>query len=168
MTFFEAGKVYHQTMRAYKAPELLRSFKCVIVANNPTTGEPHAFGWYSTEGGWGPTGMMPRHWEEGWYEIGKDDEAPWTRTHRFAHWKGCHPEDAKSPGTPDGWQPSDSEDCWHCGTPTSKGCDCSVCLRDDDDVPATAVYHCPTCGRWWAYMSFPVTITMIPGRPDGD
>lgn len=68
------------------------------------------------------------------------------------HFKGCHPEDARAAEAPEGYQPSETEQCWHCGTPTRRGCSCRECLDSDDDVPADMIYHCPVCGRWWSYM----------------
>jgi hypothetical protein len=71
------------------------------------------------------------------------------------HFRGCHPEDAEDQReVPDGYQPQETEDCWHCGTPTGRGdCGCSECWDGADYVPPSAVYHCPTCGRWWAWMT---------------
>ena len=70
------------------------------------------------------------------------------------HFYGCHPEDAED------HRPfkavseiADTESCWHCGTPTSRGCSCPECLDSADYVPPSAIYHCDTCGRWWAYMT---------------
>lgn len=74
--FFEVGKTYRQKGSPYTAPELLHAFRCAAVVPNPMTAEPHAFGWYSVNGGWGPTGMTPGHWEQGWYGI-DGSEAGW-------------------------------------------------------------------------------------------
>jgi hypothetical protein len=68
------------------------------------------------------------------------------------HFPGCHPEDAEDPRESPG-TPAETEDCWHCGTPTPHGCDCADCWKDADVISPTAIYHCPTCGRWWAYMT---------------
>jgi ribosomal protein S14 len=73
------------------------------------------------------------------------------------HFPGCHPEDAQASerGKYQGGQP---EDCWHCGTPTSQGCNCLECSGDSADyIPTTAIFHCRACGRYWAYMSLRVT-----------
>jgi hypothetical protein len=75
------------------------------------------------------------------------------------HFPGCHPEDARAPDSPPlgrgvpGYQPQETEACWHCGTPTSHGCGCSECWENADYVPPSAAYHCRTCGRWWAWMT---------------
>jgi hypothetical protein len=70
------------------------------------------------------------------------------------HFPGCHPEDAEDTReVPAGYQPQETEDCWHCGTPVMRGCDCADCWEGADYVPPTAVYHCPACGRWWAWMT---------------
>lgn len=69
------------------------------------------------------------------------------------HFPGCHPEDAediREDHTYEGGQP---ENCWHCGTPTPQGCSCLDCYDAADYVPPTAIFHCPTCKRWWAYMT---------------
>ena len=67
-----------------------------------------------------------------------------------AHFPGCHPEDAEDTRQTPSPIP-DTENCWHCATPTSRGtCGCAECW--DGYVPASSVYHCPTCKRWWAYM----------------
>lgn len=80
------------------------------------------------------------------------------------HFKGCHPEDKVAPAeAPEGYRPTETEDCWHCKTPTKRGCYCSDCLDSDEDVPADMIYHCPLCGRWWAYMYIRM-IEMILGR----
>lgn len=69
------------------------------------------------------------------------------------HFPGCHPEDDRAPDPPKGHKLQETENCWHCGTPTSQGCACADCLDADDYVAAGAMYHCETCGRWWAYMT---------------
>ena len=70
------------------------------------------------------------------------------------HFPGCHPEDAEdSRELPEGEQIKDTEPCWHCGTPTTRGtCGCGDCCYDDY-IPQQAMYHCPTCKRWWAWMT---------------
>ncbi len=70
------------------------------------------------------------------------------------HFPGCHPEDAEDPReTPEGYQPQDTENCWHCGTPVTRGeCLCIDC-QYDDYIPPGAIYHCPACKRWWAWMT---------------
>jgi hypothetical protein len=164
--FFEAGKTYGQHMKPYKAPELLRAFQCELVATNPTTGDLHAFGWYSVVNGWGPTWMTPGHWTQGWSEITADDEAPWLRSSILQHFKACHPEDAKAPPQPDGYEPRPVEECWHCGTSTPLGCACSECQEETDVLPAAATYHCPTCRRWWAYLNIKITTIRINAESD--
>lgn len=67
------------------------------------------------------------------------------------HFAGCHPEHAEAGDPPEGYRSQDIEDCWHCGTPTTRGCNCESCLDFTDGVP-NVVYHCPTCRRWWAQM----------------
>jgi len=72
------------------------------------------------------------------------------------HFPGCHPEDDEDTrDQPDGYQPQDTEDCWHCGTPTPRGCRCWDCLDVDDT--GRGMYHCPVCRRWWGYMTLRVT-----------
>jgi hypothetical protein len=70
------------------------------------------------------------------------------------HFPGCHPKDAEDRRElPEGEQIRDTESCWHCGTPTTRGvCRCADCLYDDY-IPPGAIYHCPTCKRWWAWMT---------------
>lgn len=76
------------------------------------------------------------------------------------HFKGCHPDDDRAPETP-GHEPQQTEPCWHCGTPTERGvCGCYECWDGADYVPPSAVHHCSTCGRWWAYMTG-INITKI-------
>jgi len=69
------------------------------------------------------------------------------------HFYDCHPEDSRAPDPPAGTEIKDVEPCWHCGTPTPRGCRCGDCLDSADYVPPEAIYHCPTCGRWWAWMT---------------
>jgi hypothetical protein len=70
------------------------------------------------------------------------------------HFPGCHPEDAEDPRqVANGYEPQETEDCWHCGTPVTLGCHCADCLASADYVPPTATYHCPACSRWWAWMT---------------
>lgn len=68
------------------------------------------------------------------------------------HFKGCHPEDEHSPHEVKGYEHREVEACWHCQTSTTRGCNCYECWDNADDVPPDVVFHCPTCGRWWAYM----------------
>lgn len=83
------------------------------------------------------------------------------------HFKGCHPEDEHSPRTPPPDYGQEVEACWHCGTLTTRGeCGCYECWESADDVPPDVVYHCPTCGRWWAYMM--PRITTIVFNPPAD
>lgn len=83
------------------------------------------------------------------------------------HFLGCHPEHERAE---DDEQPAEQrqpvEPCWHCGTPTPHGCDCSECWENAHYVPPGACYHCPTCGRWWAYMTLNVTTITFPGRDE--
>jgi hypothetical protein len=75
-------------------------------------------------------------------------------TETAGHFPGCHPEDAEDPrGDKPREEIQDTEACWHCGTATTRGaCYCDEC-RDEDYIPQSAVYHCPLCKRWWAYMT---------------
>lgn len=82
------------------------------------------------------------------------------------HFKGCHPEHEHSPRNATPPDPQEAEECWHCATPTTRGCDCYECWDSADDVPPDAVYHCSTCGRWWAYMQPRIT-TIVFNPPDG-
>jgi hypothetical protein len=85
-----------------------------------------------------------------------------------SHFPGCHPEDAEDPRpSKPADQIQDVEDCWHCGTPTTRGaCRCrDTC--NDDDIPMTAIYHCPACKRWWAYMTG-LNITTITFGDSGE
>lgn len=70
------------------------------------------------------------------------------------HFKGCHPDDEQAPETPD-HTVQETEPCWHCQTMTTVGaCGCAECYGPGSEyVPASATYHCPLCGRWWAYMT---------------
>ena len=68
------------------------------------------------------------------------------------HYPGCHPEAAEGAQEP-GHEPADPEPCWHCGTPTPLGCTCWDCQESADIIPPTAIYHCPVCKRWWAWMT---------------
>jgi hypothetical protein len=87
-------------------------------------------------------------------QLVDDYRAHRTEQHPDEHFDGCHPEDGEAPGNPEGYQPQQVEPCWHCGTPTTVGtCFCSHCRdEDDDDIPQSAIYHCPKCKRWWAHM----------------
>jgi hypothetical protein len=75
------------------------------------------------------------------------------------HFPGCHPEHDRAPSeTPAGYQQQATENCWHCGTPTTRGtCNCADCWEGADDIPLSAVYHCPVCKRWWALMTMNIT-----------
>jgi len=88
--------------------------------------------------------------------------------HRQAdHFPGCHPEDAEAPReTPGGYTPQETASCWHCGTATARGCNCADCWDGADYVPPSAVYHCPVCGRWWAWMTG-LNITEITFAAEG-
>ena len=72
-----------------------------------------------------------------------------------AHFPDCHPEDSEDPRpSKPADQIQDVEPCWHCGTPTERGsCRCWDGPCDDEYIPQSAIYHCKTCGRWWAYMT---------------
>lgn len=69
------------------------------------------------------------------------------------HFLGCHQEDDKAPDHPDGHIAQDTEQCWHCHTPTDMGCYCLGCFADAQYIQPGSVYHCKLCGRWWAYVS---------------
>lgn len=73
------------------------------------------------------------------------------------HFPGCHPEDVRAPREGSEHQQQATENCWHCGTPTPCGCNCSECWEGADDIPPAASYHCQTCGRWWAWMTMNIT-----------
>lgn len=47
------------------------------------------------------------------------------------HFRGCHSQEAEAPEPPEGSQPQDTEDCWHCGTPAPRGCN-SNCRNGAD------------------------------------
>lgn len=81
------------------------------------------------------------------------------------HFWGCHPEDGASAreAPSDAAKAGEPEPCWHCTTMTSRGCLCDDCVTDSDVIPPTAMYHCPTCGRWWAYMQPRITTLIFPG-----
>jgi hypothetical protein len=82
------------------------------------------------------------------------------------HFPGCHPEHEQG-DRPEGRKPQDTEPCWHCGTATERGaCGCLDCQEGDIYVPIGAVYHCPTCGRWWAWMTGLNITTITFGEPD--
>jgi hypothetical protein len=84
------------------------------------------------------------------------------------HFPGCHPEDAEDPRpSPPVAEIQDTEDCWHCGTPTTRGaCGCTDCWDGADYIPVSAVSHCPVCKRWWAYMTG-LNVTEITFTPGG-
>ena len=70
------------------------------------------------------------------------------------HFPGCHPEHAEDPRRVPPAEIEDTEPCWHCGTPTTRGeCGCTDCWDGADYIPPSAVYHCQTCRRWWAWMT---------------
>ena len=83
------------------------------------------------------------------------------------HYRGCHPEDQRDPRpAPD--KPGNPEPCWHCGTPTAHGCWCPECQDQAGYIPCRAVFHCPACGRWWAYMTGINVISIdVPGAGRG-
>jgi hypothetical protein len=83
------------------------------------------------------------------------------------HFPGCHPEHAEGRREAPIGEIQDTGDCWHCGTPTSRGCNCLECYDNAGYVPPTAVYHCKTCGRWWAWMTgLNITTITFGTRPD--
>jgi hypothetical protein len=83
------------------------------------------------------------------------------------HFPGCHPEDAEDQReVPEGYEPQETEACWHCVTTTTRGCNCADCWEGVDYVPPSAVYHCPTCRRWWAWM-WPVITEITFGETPG-
>lgn len=73
------------------------------------------------------------------------------------HFFNCHPEHEHGPDNPPGYEPTEIENCWHCGTATQRGCTCPDCWKNQDYVPSEAAYHCALCGRWWAHMNLRVT-----------
>jgi hypothetical protein len=82
------------------------------------------------------------------------------------HFRDCHPEDTEASAEVAG-EIQDVEACWHCGTPTTRGaCHCPECRGSDEYVPQSAVYHCQTCGRWWAYMTGLNITTITFGEED--
>ena len=84
------------------------------------------------------------------------------------HFPGCHPEHAEGERKAPAGEIRDTEDCWHCGTPTTRGdCNCADCLDGADYVPPSAVYHCSTCRRWWAWMTG-LNITTITFGDSGE
>ena len=82
------------------------------------------------------------------------------------HFPGCHPEHAESSRTRG--EPQETEACWHCGAPTPRGCWCPDCHDGADYVPPSAVYHCPLCGRWWAWMTGLNITTITFGEEPSD
>jgi len=83
------------------------------------------------------------------------------------HFPGCHPEDDESTRKPNAGEIQDTEGCWHCGTPTTRGdCNCAECRENAGYVPPSAVYHCRTCGRWWAWMTGLNVTTITFGESD--
>ena len=83
------------------------------------------------------------------------------------HFPGCHPEDDKDPR---GDKPSEEienpEPCWHCGTSTPRGCHCWDCEDAGVYMDPEAIYHCSTCGRFWAYMTGLNITTITFGAPE--
>jgi len=77
------------------------------------------------------------------------------------HFIDCHPEDEEAPATPEGYEPAETEKCWHCAAPTKKGCNCADCW--ESDIPPSGIYHCAVCGRYWAYMQLNVTTITLKG-----
>jgi hypothetical protein len=87
------------------------------------------------------------------------------------HFKGCHPDDEQK--APKNERPlseiPDTEECWHCRTLTTRGvCNCADCWEGADYVPPSAVYHCRTCGRWWAYMTPRITTITFNREPESE
>jgi hypothetical protein len=83
------------------------------------------------------------------------------------HFPGCHPEDARDDREADPatvGQPV--ENCWHCGTPTPRGCTCDDCRDAADYIPPSAIYDCPLCRRWWAWMTGLNITTITFGADD--
>jgi hypothetical protein len=76
-----------------------------------------------------------------------------TETVTGGHFPGCHPEHDKDPREVPAGEIQETEPCWHCAAPTPRGCHCADCLDGADYVPPTAIYHCPVCRRWWAWMT---------------
>jgi hypothetical protein len=83
------------------------------------------------------------------------------------HFHNCHPDDDTDPRpAPDPLPaPGTADACWHCGTQTPHGCSCVNCLANADVIPPSAIWHCPLCGRWWAYMT-PVITKITFGDPE--
>jgi hypothetical protein len=83
------------------------------------------------------------------------------------HFPGCHPEDARSDDEADTATAGQLvQACWHCGTLTPRGCSCLECQDGADYVPTSAVYHCPACKRWWAWMLPRITTITFGADPD--
>lgn len=84
------------------------------------------------------------------------------------HFPGCHPEhDQGDQPMPEGLKPGDADKCWHCETLTPQGCDCADCWEGADDIPPSAIFHCRTCKRWWAYMIPRITKITFGAAADG-
>jgi len=80
------------------------------------------------------------------------------------HFPGCHPGDDEAPSAGPRNEAAVTEDCWHCGTPTSQGCNCADCFDSAGYIPPSLIYHCQTCRRWWAWTTGLSVMTMtIPG-----
>lgn len=82
------------------------------------------------------------------------------------HFIGCHPEHEHGDRQPASHAGGEPENCWHCGTLTPRGCHCPDCLDGMDYVPPDASYHCPTCGRWWAWMTPVITEITFGDKPE--
>jgi hypothetical protein len=74
-----------------------------------------------------------------------------------SHFVGCHPDDSTATDPPADYLPQEQELCWHCAQVTRRGCSCIDCWENMDTIPLACVYHCMTCGRWWAWMTLRVT-----------
>jgi hypothetical protein len=83
------------------------------------------------------------------------------------HYRGCHPEHEQG-DQPANHQAQEVEPCWHCGTPTPHGCNCIECRNNAEYIPPAAVYHCPLCGRWWAWMTGLNITTLTFGAREGE
>jgi hypothetical protein len=76
------------------------------------------------------------------------------------HFPGCHQGDDQPSDKPAGYVPQDTEQCWHCGTATDRGCYCLMCAARAAKFLPGDVYHCPRCDRWWNYVG-PVSVAAI-------
>lgn len=91
------------------------------------------------------------------------DSAELLRIADDEHFHDCHPDQDKAPERPAGCEPAETEPCWHCGTLTTRGCDCADCWDNADYVPPSAASHCARCGRWWAWLGLSITTITITG-----